>query len=90
MWLKSEKPDDMRKNQYTLFIYILTVSFLFPLASQAQKITVGSCTMKDGGEYRGEMMSGRPHGKGITKWKDGDTFEDAVFEGGDDLFARET
>ena len=41
----------------------------------AQKMTLGSCTLKDGGEYKGEMMAGKPHGKGKTVWKDGDTFE---------------
>ena len=30
----------------------------------AQKITLGSCTTRDGGQYKGEMVAGKPHGKG--------------------------
>ena len=36
------------------------------ISLQAQKITLGTYKMKDGGEYKGEMQSGKPHGKGRT------------------------
>lgn len=42
---------------------------------EAQKITLGSCETKDGGFYQGEMVSGKPHGKGRTEYKNGDTYE---------------
>ena len=48
---------------------------------QAQKITLGTYKMKDGGEYKGEMQAGKPHGKGRTTWKDGDVFEGEYVKG---------
>ena len=39
----------------------LTISTMLTLSVAAQKITLGSCKMKDGGEYKGEMMAGKPH-----------------------------
>lgn len=35
----------------------------------AQKITLGSCETKDGGMYQGELVSGKPNGKGKTVYK---------------------
>ena len=40
--------------------------FFIPLSAGAQKISLGSCTTKDGGQYKGEMVSGKPQGKGAT------------------------
>ena len=40
---------------------------------QAQKIVVGSCTLKDGGIYTGELISGKPGGKGKVQYENGDT-----------------
>ena len=48
---------------------ILAFYSLLALSVSAQKITLGSCKMKDGGEYKGQMMSGKPHGKGTTYGK---------------------
>ena len=45
------------------------------MTATAQKITLGSCTTRDGGEYSGEMASGKPHGKGKTTWKNGNLYE---------------
>ena len=36
---------------------------------QAQKIVVGSCTLKDGGIYTGELIGGKPGGKGMLEKK---------------------
>ena len=61
---------------------ILTIAFL--VASQvvaAQKITLGSCVTKDKGEYSGEMMSGKPHGKGRAVYKNGDWYEGEYVKG---------
>ena len=44
-----------------------------PLAMSAQKISLGSCITRDGGQYKGEMVSGKPQGKGSTIYKNGDT-----------------
>ncbi len=40
--------------------------FFIPLSAGAQKISLGSCTTRDGGQYKGEMVSGKPQGKGAT------------------------
>ena len=37
-----------------------------PLAMSAQKFSLGSCITRDGGQYKGEMVSGKPQGKGST------------------------
>ena len=39
--------------------YIITTLFITSsLTLYAQKITLGSCTTADGGEYQGEMVAG--------------------------------
>ena len=43
-----------------------------PLAASAQKISLGSCSTRDGGQYKGEMVSGKPQGKGTTVYTNGD------------------
>ena len=60
---------------------LLSFCTLLALSVSAQKITLGSCRMKDGGEYKGQMMAGKPHGKGKTTWKDGDSFEGEYAKG---------
>jgi hypothetical protein len=58
------------------FRYIfLNVLLLASSVVMAQKVTLGACVTKDGGNYQGEMQSGKPHGKGVTKWKNGNVFE---------------
>ena len=52
-----------------------------PLAMSAQKISLGSCITRDGGQYKGEMVSGKPQGKGSTVYKNGDTYEGAYVKG---------
>ena len=59
----------------TLRYIIITIMAMGAVAVSAQRITLGSCKMKDGGSYQGEMQAGKPHGKGRTTWKDGDVFE---------------
>lgn len=55
-------------------IYLLSTMFAFlPMWSYAQKITLGACTTRDGGAYKGEMQAGKPHGKGTAVYKNGDT-----------------
>jgi hypothetical protein len=51
--------------KYTLAILTL----MMPLSMAAQKITLGSVKTKDGGQYQGEIMMGKPHGKGRTVYK---------------------
>ena len=65
------------KIRYTLLYLLLTST----ISLQAQKITLGTYKMKDGGEYKGEMQAGKPHGKGRTVWKDGDVFEGEYVKG---------
>ena len=52
------------------FIYTILMLML-PLMVGAQKITLGSAKTKDGGDYNGEMVSGKPNGKGRTIYKNG-------------------
>ena len=60
----------------TIRKYITTTIFLLlPMMAGAQKITLGSTTTKDGGDYQGEMVMGKPHGKGRTTWKNGNYYE---------------
>ena len=47
-----------------LYIYAILFTMMFPLSAGAQKITLGSTKTKDGGDYNGEIVSGKPHGKG--------------------------
>ncbi len=67
----NESEDTKMKIRHTLLLIFTAV---VPLSLQAQKITLGTYKMKDGGEYKGEMQAGKPHGKGRTIWKDGDTY----------------
>lgn len=63
------------------YILLTILSFILPLVCEAQKITLGSCETKDGGLYQGEMVSGKPHGKGRTEYKNGDTYEGSYVKG---------
>ena len=56
-------------------ILLVFMALILPLYVNAQKITLGSCKTKDGGTYQGEMVAGKPHGKGKTVYKNGDTYE---------------
>ena len=54
---------------------------MLPLTAGAQKITLGSATTKDGGDYQGEMMAGKPQGKGKTIYKNGNVYEGEYVKG---------
>ena len=57
-------------------IKIIAILMAFsPLTMFAQKISLGSCTTRDGGQYKGEMVGGKPQGKGTTVYKNGDTYQ---------------
>ena len=60
-----------------LIISMISISLLLP----AQKIVVGSCYTHDGGLYKGEMQSGKPHGKGQTSYGNGDNYEGEYVKG---------
>ena len=63
-------------------IYLLSTMLAFlPMWSYAQKITLGACTTRDGGAYKGEMQAGKPHGKGTAVYKNGDTYEGQYVKG---------
>ena len=38
----------------------------------AQKISLGSCITRDGGQLKGGTLSGKPQGLGTTIYKNGD------------------
>ena len=61
--------------------FILSIFLICPLLAGAQKITLGTCTTKDGGEYNGEMSAGKPEGKGKTIYKNGNRYEGAYVKG---------
>ena len=60
----------------SLFI-LLSLSLL----ASAQKITLGSCILKDGGQYQGEMVAGKAHGKGKATYNNGDMYEGEYAKG---------
>ena len=52
------------------------IVLLWPvLQGYAQEIKIGNYTFKDGAEYQGELFKGKPYGKGITHFKNGDSYE---------------
>ena len=55
----------MKKHITTILLAALSV------VGSAQKITLGSATTKDGGDYQGEMVAGKPQGKGKAVYKNG-------------------
>lgn len=50
-------------------------------ANTSPKIVVGSCTLKDGGIYTGELIGGKPGGKGRVQYENGDTYEGTFVKG---------
>lgn len=60
---------------YTLLLFCASLSF-------AQKVQVGKYTFpKDNSIYYGELVSGKPNGKGKTTFKTGDTYEGEYVKG---------
>ena len=49
--------------------------------ANAQKVTIGTYTTKDHGHYQGEMMGGKPHGKGVTTYDNGDVYQGEYVKG---------
>ena len=49
--------------------------------SYAQEIRIGSYEYPDGAIYQGELVKGKPHGKGITRFKNGDYHEGYYVKG---------
>ena len=60
---------------------IFLLLMMVPFTGVAQKITLGSCETKDGGQYKGEMEAGKPNGKGTTVYLNGDTYEGQYVKG---------
>ena len=54
---------------------------LSPMSTFAQKISLGSCITRDGGQYKGEMVGGKPQGKGAAVYSNGDTYEGSYQKG---------
>ena len=65
--------------KYIVIIYTFLWCSLIPVS--AQKIMLGTCITKDKGEYKGEVASGKPHGKGKTTYKNGDMYEGEYVKG---------
>ena len=42
----------------------------------AQNIKISSYEFSDGAIYQGEMFRGKPYGKGVTHFKNGDKYDD--------------
>ena len=64
---------------------LVSLLLLFSACSigmEAQKVVIGTYRFKkDGGEYTGEMSKRKPHGKGITKYTNGDSYEGEYVKG---------
>ena len=67
--------------QYKRLTITLLMSLILPLSVGAQKISLGSTTTKEGGDYQGEMMLGKPHGKGKVQYKNGNIYEGEYVKG---------
>ena len=65
------------KKHIILSLFLLAL----PIVASAQKIVLGSCVTHDGGQYKGQMQSGKPYGKGLTVFKNGDTYEGEYVKG---------
>ena len=69
------------------YIVIRTLTFaailLFAVvgSSYAQKIRIGSYEFSDGAVYQGELIKGKPSGKGVTHFKNGDRHEGQYLKG---------
>ena len=57
------------------YIFTSIFALMLTLPCGAQKMTLGTAITKDGGEYNGELQSGKPHGKGRTTYKNGNIYE---------------
>ena len=53
-------------------LYILFTFFLFTSITYSQQIKIGNYKFPAGGEYQGEMIKGKPYGKGTTTFPNGD------------------
>ncbi len=65
---------------FSLTLRALALASVSADVSFAQKISLGSCITRDGGQYKGEMVSGKPQGKGTAVYKNGDTYEGSYHE----------
>ena len=63
-----------------IYIWAL-ISAMSVSSAWAQKIVVGSVTLKDGGIYTGELIGGKPGGKGRVQYDNGDTYEGSFVKG---------
>ena len=62
--------------------YIVTLLFAcIPTFCLSQKITLGTCVTRDQGDYKGEMVAGKPHGKGKAVYKNGNWYEGEYVKG---------
>ena len=63
---------------------ILSFFALLSASAMPQKISLGSCIIKEDGiqgEYKGEMLNGKPHGKGNTVYMNGNVYEGEYVKG---------
>ena len=56
------------KKPYILLLIFLSCTSL----THSQQIKIGNYTFPAGGEYQGEMLKGKPYGKGTTTFPNGD------------------
>ena len=54
---------------------IYTLFCMLPLTVVAQKISLGTYETSDNGIYHGDILGGKPNGKGKTKFYIVDTYE---------------
>ena len=62
-------------------LIIFVTGLLVAGSIEAQKINIGTYTFKDGSVFTGNIVGGKPSGKGRTVFKSGDTYEGEYVKG---------
>ena len=71
----------MKKNNIIRALLLFGAATLITPATNAQKISIGTYTFKNGDIYNGQLVGGRPNGKGKTQMVNGDTYEGGYLKG---------
>ena len=71
----------MKRNRIIRILILIGATTFITPATDAQKISIGTYTFKNGDIYNGQLVGGRPNGKGKTQMANGDTYEGGYLKG---------